>query len=139
MPALRLTSIWPRPLPMVFGSPALKSLGESCLLAAFSRKTCSAAFALSSLADSISITSPRWSYAVCVSWKSWRVPTSRRAWSRALVSSAASNSETTSKENSATARVEDGVHGDHDRSHRQSDTGHGREREQRSDSKRTLV
>ncbi len=29
MPALSLTSIWPRPLPTVFGSSALKSLGES--------------------------------------------------------------------------------------------------------------
>src|SRR5690348_11839304 len=30
MPALSCTSIWPRPLPTVFGSPALKSLRDSC-------------------------------------------------------------------------------------------------------------
>src|SRR2546429_9552191 len=45
---------------------------------------------------------------VWVSLKSKRVVTSRRAWSTALVSSAGSNSETTSKENSAT-RAQDGV------------------------------
>src|SRR5437879_5357455 len=49
MPALSRTSIWPRPLPTVFGSPAWKSFGESCRRAAFSRSTWRAALARSSL------------------------------------------------------------------------------------------
>jgi hypothetical protein len=61
MPAFSETSIWPRPLPIVFGSPALKSFGDSWRRAAFSRRTWSAARARSSLADSMTICSPRWS------------------------------------------------------------------------------
>src|SRR5258706_2377365 len=108
MPAFRWTSICPRPLPTVLGSAALNSLGDSWRRAAFSRKTCKAAFARSSLAESMRINCSRRSYVVWVSLKSYLVLTSRRAWSRALVSSAGSNSEVTSNENSAT-RMHDGV------------------------------
>src|SRR4029077_6099978 len=108
MPAFKWTSIWPRPLPTVLGSSALNSLGDSWRRAAFSRKTCRAAFARSSLAESMRISWSRRSKVVWVSLKSYRVLTSRRAWSRALVSSAGSNSEVTSNENSAT-RMHDGV------------------------------
>src|SRR2546427_9815353 len=113
MPALRCTSIWPRPLPTVLGSSALNSLGDSWRRAAFSRKTCRAALARSSLAESIRTTWSWRSNVVCVSLKSYRVLTSRRAWSSAFVSSAGSNSETTSNENSATRmhdRVDAQVH-----------------------------
>src|SRR5260370_4560104 len=108
MPAFRWTSIWPRPLPTVLGSSALNSVGDNWRRAAFSRKTCSAAFARSSLAASMRRSSSRRSEVVWVSLKSYLVLTSRRAWSRALVSSAGSNSEVTSNENSAT-RMHDGV------------------------------
>src|SRR5713226_6201790 len=108
MPAFRWTSICPRPLPTVLGSSALNSLSDNWRRAAFSRKTCRAAFARSSLAESMRISWSWRSNVVCVSLKSYRVLTSRRAWSSALVSSAGSNSETTSKENSAT-RVQDRV------------------------------
>src|ERR1700674_5062043 len=76
---------------------------------------------------------------VAVALKSERVPTSRRAWSSALVSSAASNSETTSKENSATARVKDRVNPDHDRRDRQPEGSHGGQRQEGADARRALV
>src|SRR5579872_5808728 len=139
MPALRFTSIWPRPLPTVFGSPALKSLGESWRRAAFSRSTWSAARARSSLADSIRMESARWSYTVAVSLKSKRVDTSRRAWSTALVSSIASNSDTTSKENSATGRRQDCVHAHDDGHHGEGDTDKRGHHEERADSGRPFV
>src|SRR5579871_4675960 len=100
MPALSVTSIWPRPRPMVRGSPALKSLGDSPRRAAFSRSTCRSARARSSVDASTTIVSPRRSSVGSAPLKSKRVPASRRAWSRALVSSAGSYSETTSNENS---------------------------------------
>src|SRR6266852_4602280 len=108
MPAFRWTSICPRPLPTVLGSSALNSLGDNWRRAAFSRKTCRAAFARSSLAESMRISWSWRSNVVWVSLKSYLVLTSRRAWSRALVSSAGSNSEVTSNENSAT-RMHDGA------------------------------
>src|SRR5487761_500646 len=76
---------------------------------------------------------------VPVSLKTKRVPTSRRAWSSALVSSAASNSETTSKENSATGRAEDLVQrGPH--SDRCEGDAHDRaDGEQRADPRGALV
>src|SRR5262245_20849543 len=124
IPALSWISICPRPLPTVFGSPALNSLADSWRRAAFSRSTCTAARARSSVEDSMTITVPRWSYVVAVSLKSNLVWTSRRAWSIALVSSAGLNSETTSNEYSATA-VEDRVEpGDH----RHDGQGHAHQR-----------
>src|SRR5712691_270344 len=138
MPAFSWTSIWPRPLPTVLGSSALNNLGDSCRRAAFSRKTCSAAFARSSLAESMRMTWPWRSNEVWVSLKSKRVPTSRRAWSSALVSSAGSNSETTSKENSATRvqnRVDAGVHG----CGRQRDPEQRAHDQERSNPERALV
>src|SRR6266849_9286929 len=120
MPAFRWTSIWPRPLPTVLGSSALNSFGDSWRRAAFSRRTCRAALARSSLAESMRMTWSCLSNEVCVSLKSKRVPTSRRAWSIALVSSAGSNSDTTSKENSAT-RVQNRVDAGVNRGGRQSD------------------
>src|SRR5260370_4442793 len=104
----RWSALWPRPLPTVLGSSALNSLGDSWRRAAFSRKTCRAAFARSSLAESMRISWSWRSKVVWVSLKSYLVLTSRRAWSSALVSSAGSNSEVTSNENSAT-RMHDGV------------------------------
>src|SRR5216683_3158176 len=98
MPALSCTSTWPRPLPTIFGSPALNSFGDSCRRAAFSR----------------------------------------RAWSSALVSSCASNCETTSNEYSAT-RVQDGLHADHDRRDGQRHADERADREQRADSRGGLV
>src|SRR5690348_13632152 len=139
MPAFSRTSIWPRPLPTVFGSSALKSFGDNCRRAPFSRRTCRAARARSSLAESMTMRSPRWSYVVAVSLKSKRVPTSRRAWSRALVSSAELNSETTSKEYSATARVEDGVQPGDDGHDGQRDAHQRGDGEQRADAGRALV
>src|SRR3989442_4986894 len=113
MPALRCTSIWPRHLRTVLGSSALNSWADSCRRAACSRKACRAALARSSLAESIRTPWSWRSNVVCVSLKSYRVLTSRRAWSSAFVSSAGSNSETTSNENSATRmhdRVDAQVH-----------------------------
>src|SRR5467141_2713370 len=75
---------------------------------------------------------------VCVSLKSKRVVTSRRAWSSALVSSAGSNSETTSKENSATRAqdgVDSGVYGGRSQ-HQAENRRHG---ECRSDADRALI
>src|SRR6267143_1323229 len=138
MPAFKWTSIWPRPLPTVLGSSALNSFGDSWRRAAFSRRTCSAAFARSSLAESMRITWSWRSNVVCVSLKSKRVPTSRRAWSSALVSSAGSNSETTSKENSAT-RVQNRVDADVYRGGRQSDPEERGHDQERSDPERALV
>src|SRR5712692_1392600 len=139
MPALRRTSIWPRPLPTVFGSPALKSLGESLRRAAFSRRTWSAALARSSLADSMRMVLSRRSSIVEVSLKSNRVATSRRAWSSALVSSAGSNSETTSNENSAIDEVEDGVQANHHRRDRKRESDERGERQDGADSRRAFV
>src|SRR5882672_4689326 len=51
----------------------------------------------------------------------------------ALVSSAGSNSETTSNEYSATARAEDRVESQDDRDDRKRDARHRRDRKQRSD------
>src|SRR6266567_1759546 len=107
MPAFRATSIWPRPRPMDFGSPALKSFADSWRRAAFSLSTWRAALARSSLADSTTITFSWRSKLVWVSLKSYLVATSRRAWSRALVSSAGSNSEMTSNEYSDTGGAQD--------------------------------
>src|SRR5258708_32047757 len=76
---------------------------------------------------------------VAVSWKSWRVPASGRAWPSGLVSSAASNSETTSKENSATARVKDRVDADPDCGRRQRNCRERRDREQRADARGAFV
>src|SRR4029077_13428340 len=64
---------------------------------------------------------------------------SRRAWSSALVSSAVSNSETTSKEASATAGVQDRVKGDHDRGPGQREAGHGGDHQQRADARGGFV
>src|SRR5207245_1972750 len=75
---------------------------------------------------------------VWVSLKSKRVVTSRRAWSTALVSSAGSNSETTSKENSAT-RAQDGVDPGVYGGRSQNQTENRRHRERRSDADRALV
>src|SRR4029077_2458280 len=75
---------------------------------------------------------------VCVSLKSKRVVTSRRAWSSALVSSAGSNSETTSKENSAT-RVKDCVDAGIDGGRREHNADDRRHDEQRSDAGCALV
>src|SRR5581483_2163253 len=133
IPAFRLTSIWPRPLPTVFGSPALKSFGDSDRRAAFSRRTCSAARARSSLPESIRIVASFLSYDVCVSLKSKRVATSRRAWSSALVSSAPSYSETMSNEYSATGRRENGVDARDDRDDGQRDRRQGTERQRQAD------
>src|SRR5579859_6271402 len=139
MPALSWTSIWPRPLPMVLGSPALNSFGDSCRRAAFSRSTCRAARARSSLADSITMTPSRRSYAVCVSLKSNRVLTSRRAWSSALVSSEESNSDTTSNENSAIALGEDRVEAHGERDDREHHADDGADRQQRADAGAAFV
>src|SRR5579859_4797446 len=139
IPALRVTSIWPRPLPIVLGSPALKSLGDSWRLAAFSLSTCRAARARSSLADSTTMRFSRRSYTVCVSLKSNLVLTSRRAWSSALVSSAASNWETTSKDDSATALGKDRVQPDHERRDGQRQAGDRADRHESSDSGRAFV
>src|SRR5215467_15970152 len=65
---------------------------------------------------------------VCVSLKSNRVATSRRAWSRALVSSAASYSETTSNEYSATG-VEDRYQAGHRCHDRKADADQRADRE----------
>src|SRR2546421_12130932 len=75
---------------------------------------------------------------VWVSLKSKRVVTSRRAWSTALVSSAGSNSETTSKENSAT-RAQDGVASGVYGGRRQHQAENRRHRERRSDADRAFV
>src|SRR5438270_13945130 len=75
---------------------------------------------------------------VWVSLKSKRVVTSRRAWSTALVSSAGSNSETTSKENSAT-RPQDGVDPGVCGGCRQHQAENRRHRERRSDADRALA
>src|SRR5712691_3875134 len=138
MPALRCTSICPRPLPTVFGSSALNSFGDSGRRAAFSRKTCRAAFARSSLAESMRISWSWRSNVVCVSLKSYRVLTSRRAWSIALVSSAGSNSETTSKENSAT-RMHDRVDARVHRRGGEEDPDERGEDEDRPDPRRAFV
>src|SRR6266567_1131782 len=138
MPAFRCTSIWPRPLPTLLGSPAFKSLGDSWRRAAFSRKTWSAAFARSSLADSMRMSWSWRSNSVWESLKSKRVLTSRRAWSNALVNSAGLNSETTSKENSAT-RVHDRVDAGIDRDSGQHDPDQRGDDEHRPDPGRALV
>src|SRR6266699_6933332 len=75
---------------------------------------------------------------VWVSLKSKRVVTSRRAWSSALVSSAGSNSETTSKENSAT-RVQDRVDAGVNGGRRQHQAENRRYRKRCSDPDRALV
>src|SRR4029077_13409005 len=67
---------------------------------------------------------------VAVSLKSNLVPTSRRAWSIALVSSAALNSETTSNENSA---IQDGLDADDHGHDGEGYAGERRDREQRTD------
>src|SRR5712692_6934541 len=67
---------------------------------------------------------------VPVSLKSNLVPTSRRAWSIAFVSSAALNSETTSNENSA---IQDGVDADDHGHDGKGHAGERRDREQRTD------
>src|SRR5213082_3220969 len=67
------------------------------------------------------------------------LPTSRRAWSTALVSSTASNSETTSNEYSATAGAEDCVQSQGGGQDRQRDSGQGGDRGQSSNPSRTLV
>src|SRR5215831_817085 len=100
IPALSATSMRPRPLPTVFGSPALNSLAERCRRAAFSSSTWKTARARSSVEASIRIEPSLRSILGSVPLKSKRVPTSRRAWSSALVSSCASYCETTSNENS---------------------------------------
>src|SRR5207245_11776535 len=75
---------------------------------------------------------------VWVSLKSKRVVTSRRAWSSALVSSAGSNSETTSKENSAT-RVQDRVDAGVNGGRRQHQAKNRRYRKRCSDADRAPV
>src|SRR5258708_7322992 len=76
---------------------------------------------------------------VPVSLKSNRVPTSRRAWSSALVSSTASNSETTSNENSGTGCVDDRVDADVHSHRRQQDTDQRADAEQEPDAHRPFV
>src|SRR5438270_2057872 len=139
IPALSWSSICPRPLPTVFGSPALKSFVDSWRRTAFSRRTCRAARARSSLDDSITISVPRCSYVVAESLKSKRVWTSRRAWSSALVSSAGLYSETTSNEYSATGRGQDRVDAGDDGGHRESDADDGRDGKQGADAGGGLV
>src|SRR5207245_1703177 len=75
---------------------------------------------------------------VWVSLKSKRVVTSRRAWSSALVSSAGSNSETTSNENSAT-RVQDRVDAGIHRGGGQAESDERAHDEQRADADGALV
>src|SRR5487761_8394 len=76
---------------------------------------------------------------VPVSLKSKRVPTSRRAWSRALVSSTASNSETTSKENSATGCVDDRVDAEVHRKGGQDDADQGADAQEKPDTHGSFV
>src|ERR1700719_1046859 len=65
--------------------------------------------------------------------------TSRRAWSIALVSSAASNSETTSNDDSAIAGREDGVQSERERHNRERETADGADRQQGADPGGALV
>src|SRR5919201_497186 len=116
IPALSRTSICPRPRPTAFGSPARNSFPDSPRRAAFSFNTCRSARARSSVDASSTSTPARCSIVGSVPLKSKRVPTSRRVWSSALISSAWSYSETTSNEksgNSVEDRADPGHNGRH--------------------------
>ena len=113
-----------------FGLARLEELGRKLAARGLLHQHLVGGRARSSLEDS-TVTSPLFSSkVVAVSLKSKRVPVSRRAWSIALVSSAPSNSETTSKENSATLlrspstsgrSVEPGHHGGNRKQHPDSE------------------